>query len=120
MNSALKEQKSKYNHPFTPKYVKRATKIVSATYKGYDNALRAGTRNVWKTKGGYKKEIEEELPATQKDYDNALRAGTRNVSRVYDTQEEKNYWMDFLARGYDYALKKYLESKSADPKSGQK
>lgn len=81
-------------HPYTRKYVKTVQKIAPATEREYQNSLYSGHRSVERLPDGtYQKYIQVEKPATEEEYNSALYSGSRHIRQVYDSEEERIYWL---------------------------
>lgn len=110
---------SEKKHPYVAKYVRSERRLVPATAKDYDNASYAGRRNVISTPEGYKKWVQVEKPITAAEFDSALMAGDRSAYQVYDSEEEKLYWLwrktgsPSIKADYDELVKNKEENKNS-------
>ncbi len=108
---------SEKKHPYVAKYVMSVRRLVPATEKEYDNASYAGRRNVISTPEGYKKWIQVEKPITAAEFESAMRAGNRSARQVYDSEEERLYWLwrqtgdPSIKNDYDELVKNKNESR---------
>lgn len=84
---------SEKKHPYVRKYAKVVQRLVPATAKDFDSASHAGRRNVISTPEGYKKWVQVEKPITAAEFDSAMMAGDRSAYQVYDSEEERIYWL---------------------------